>query len=82
MARNPKIEKILEAWWELDHCEPAKRSEAEAELNQLLDSIVAESNGQCNRDQVLNHLFSRFNDYRREKRNKAQLQIAQSIANK
>jgi len=33
MARNPKIEKILEAWWELDHCEPPRRAKAETNLN-------------------------------------------------
>ena len=60
MARNTKVEKILEAWWKQDHCEPAKLAESEAELNRLLDEIVAQSGGLCNRDQVLDHLFPRY----------------------
>lgn len=82
MARNPKTETILEAWWELDHCEAAGRAESEVALNQLLDVIVLESQGQCNRDQILDHLFSSYKEYRSEKRKKAQVQIAQVVIKK
>lgn len=77
MARNPKIEKILEAWWNYDHCEPAKRSESEIALNQLLDAVVVASQGQCTRDQVLDHLFSSYKEYRTERRKNSKVQIAQ-----
>jgi hypothetical protein len=78
MARNPKIEAILTAWWESEHCERTKRAEAENALNRLLDGVVNESQGQFTRDQILDNLFSAYKDYRIEKRRNEQVQIARS----
>ena len=82
MPNSPKVEKIFEAWWELEHCPPAHRGQAEAELNRLVDAIVAESQNQCNREQILDHLFCPYKEYRKVKRKNAQLQIAQSKVGK
>jgi len=46
MSRNPKIEAILEAWWNLDHSEPGKKAENELRLNALLDERIG-ANPKC-----------------------------------
>ena len=76
MGHNPKTADIFEAWFEWEHCEPSKRKEQEAGLNRLLDAIAAESKGECTRDQILDHLFSAYKDYKTERRRNAQIQIA------
>ena len=82
MPDSPKAARIFEAWWELEHCLPAERAQAEAELNRLVDAIVAESQNQCNREQILDHLFSPYKEYRTARRKKAQVQIAQTKVGK
>jgi hypothetical protein len=82
MGQNPKVTDIFAAWFAAEHCEPSKRAEKESELNRLLDAIVAESQGQCTRDQILDHLFSSYKDYRAEQRKAAKLQVAQQALKK
>jgi hypothetical protein len=78
MSRNPRIEQILEAWFELEHCDFSERSKAEAALNQLLDSVVADSDGQFTREQILDHLFTQYKEFRSARRKELRLQISQA----
>jgi hypothetical protein len=82
MPNSPKLEKIFEAWWELEHCLPAKRAEFESELNRLVDDIVSQSDQRLNREQILDHLFSPYKEYRGQRRKNAQIQIAQTAVKK
>lgn len=82
MGRNPEIEKILEAWWQLEHCAPPERHAAEGALNQLLDAKVSQSDGLCNREQILDALYPHYKSYRREKRKQEQISVAQSALKK
>jgi hypothetical protein len=82
MARNPRIEAILQAWFERDHCHPQRRAEANRALNDLLDVIVGESQGMLNRDQILDSLFSQYKDFRRDQWKASKLQVAQAAAPK
>jgi hypothetical protein len=41
MPQNPKIEAILEAWLELEICEPPNKNEALKKLNGLIDSVIS-----------------------------------------
>jgi len=77
MSRQPEIEKILEAWWELDH--GAEREKARFKLNELLDAAVAKSGGSVNRYQIQSALWDRYKSFRAEKRQQAKVQIAQSM---
>ncbi len=77
MGTNPKIDKIHEAWFEFEHCLHSERAAAEGRLNQLLDSIVAESQGQCTRDQILDHLFSSYKVYKSQRCSNEKVQIVQ-----
>jgi len=43
MARNPELEAILQARYELETCEPAQKTERRAKLDALLEAAVAQS---------------------------------------
>jgi hypothetical protein len=43
MARNPELEAILQARYELETCEPGRKTECRAKLNALLEAVVAKS---------------------------------------
>jgi len=76
VSRNPKIEAIVEAWYELDHCPHSKRSAAELKLNQLLDQTIGRQ--PVTREQLLDHLYSHYLEYRRVRRANEKLQTARA----
>ena len=82
MGRQPEIEKIIEAWWELDHCAPPERSKLQLARNQLLDAAVAKSRGLCTRQQILNGLWPRYKEYRKKKHKQESVQVAQTALKK
>jgi hypothetical protein len=61
-VRNPKIEAILDAWYEAERGHPKTRHNAWNRLNQLLDEI--RKNTPYSRDQILDNLFSDFKEYK------------------
>ena len=79
MPRNEKIEEILKAWWEFDHCEHNQKAQFLETLNQLLDEVIVESN--LTRDQVLDFLWGQYSDYKNSKRREEQLRIARAAGN-
>jgi hypothetical protein len=82
MGRQPEIEKILEAWWDLDHCAPPERAKAESKLNQLLDSAVAKSQALYTRHQIRDALYNHYKSYRLEKHKNEKVEVAQSAMKK
>jgi hypothetical protein len=78
MARNPEIEKILEAWLHWESCPPQEKAKSESQLNSLLDDVVRKGGGQITRDQILDSLFSQYKDFRKEKRRSESLAVAQA----
>jgi hypothetical protein len=78
MSRQPEIEQIFEAWWELDHSVHPHRAKAETELHKLLDQVAAKCNGQFSRHQIQSALWDRYQAFRSEKRKNERLQIARS----
>ena len=78
MGRQPEIERIVEAWWLLDHCTPPERANAEVELNKLLDLAVAKSDGLYTRHQIRDALYNHYKAFRVEKRRNEKVQVAQS----
>ena len=76
MARNPIVEAILAAWYELDHNPPPLRSEAQARLNGLLDGAIGRS--PFTREQVLDNLWDAYKDYRTARFREEKVRIAQS----
>jgi hypothetical protein len=43
MARNPELEAILQARYELETCEPGQKTERRAKLDALLEAAVAKA---------------------------------------
>jgi hypothetical protein len=78
MARNPEIEKILEAWWEWDHCVPANRAESKQRLDGLLNVIVAKGQNQHTREQILDYLWPQYRDFRLQRKRQEQVGVVQS----
>jgi hypothetical protein len=78
MARNPEIEHILEAWWQLDHCHPSEKAKSRTKLNELLDAVIAKSDGAFMRDQIQNSLYSQYKDYCVGKRRAERVSVVQS----
>jgi hypothetical protein len=56
MARNPETERILDAWWELQHSVPSEREESQREFNKLLDAVILKSDGLFTREQIQDYL--------------------------
>ncbi len=82
MARSPEIERILEAWWQTEHCPPAEKAKAENHLNELLDLAVTKSKNAITRAELLNHFYSRYKDYIRDRRKREAVEVAQSALKK
>jgi hypothetical protein len=68
MSRNPKIEAILAAWFELQRCVPFERAAAERTFNNLLDDVIDEAEKQgtpLTREDLKDYLYSHLKEYRR-----------------
>jgi hypothetical protein len=76
VPRNPKIEAILEAWHNLEICAPPDKGDAHCRLNDLLDEVIGDTN--FTRNQILDHLFSQFKDFKTQMRKTAKILVAQS----
>jgi hypothetical protein len=78
MGRNPRIEKIFQAWFELENCDFSRRQEAKLELYKLLDVAVAQSEEVVTRDQILDLLFSPYKEFRAKKHRDEKLTLQQA----
>ncbi len=77
MARNKKIETVLEAWWARDYAEVSERGEAQRRLDQLLDEVIGTQ--PFTRDDLLDHLWGEYRDYKLARRRAEKVRIAQRI---
>lgn len=82
MARNPEIERILAAWWQLQHSMPAERAKSQRDLNALLDAVVDRGDGQFTREQVQDYLWPQYREYRSERKKQERLRVAQAAMKK
>ncbi|HWW03451.1 MAG TPA: hypothetical protein VNZ64_27360 [Candidatus Acidoferrum sp.] len=82
MARNPEVEQILEAWWQLDHIAPHERAKSEKQLNGLLDKVVVRGAQIYTREQILDYLWPQYRDYRLAKKKNEQVGVAQAALKK
>jgi hypothetical protein len=80
MPQNPKIEAILDAWLELEICEPPNKNEALKKLNGLIDSVI--SGTPFSRTQIQDYLFPRFRELKAKRRKESRVSIAQSSGTK
>jgi hypothetical protein len=78
MSRNPEIERILEAWYAWDHALPGESTKRRQSLNVLLDVLVARGENQYTREQILDHLWDRYKDYRKQRKSQERLSTARS----
>jgi hypothetical protein len=68
MARNPLIEAIHGARYNLETCTRNERAECEAKLNQLLRDAIAASNSSVRPEQLLDALFDDYREFKRAKK--------------
>jgi hypothetical protein len=76
VARNQKVEELLEAWWQAEHCPPNDRAERLEHLYSLIDSAIA---GQpITRDAVLDRFYGQYKDFKIQRLRDEKLGVARS----
>ena len=73
MPRQPELERILEAWFALETCDPSEKQDRLSELHALMDAAVEGSN--VSRQDLVSALSERYHQFRtsKEKEIKAKL---------
>lgn len=77
MAREERIEAILAAWYELQHCAPSERAQWRDQRDKLLDEAISGTRS-C-RQELLEALGPRFKDYKLARRKEHQAKMAQAL---
>lgn len=67
MSRNPEIEAILAAWWEMSNGPEVEKSSARRKLDLLLSTASQRSKGELSPEQILLGLSGHFEEFRRQK---------------
>ena len=68
MSRNPLIEAIHEARYDLQTCAEKDKPPATAKLYSLLNEACLRANPPARPDEILDELFEDYNEFRRMKR--------------
>ena len=68
MSRNPLIEAIHEARYDLETCAPHQKPERRRRLDELIAQAVARLSSKPSRHEVLNLLYDDYREFRRMKR--------------
>jgi hypothetical protein len=68
MSRNPQIEAIHEARYNLQTAAHCERGERRRKLNALLETAIAQSNLKVTPQQLLDALFDDYKEFRRTKK--------------
>ena len=68
MSRNPQIEAIHEARYDLETCVPAQKPELRRKLDELVAQAAAQSASRPSRSEVLDLLYDDYKEFRRMKR--------------
>ena len=68
MSRNPQIEAIHEARYNLETCEENARGRAKAKLEKLVAESIDCSGAKISPRQLLDALFDDYKEYRRARR--------------
>jgi hypothetical protein len=74
VPREERIEAILAAWYELQNCAPSETAKWSRQRDALLDAAIAGTRS-C-RQELLEALGSRFNDYKLARRKEHQAKMA------
>jgi len=77
VPRNEQIEAILAAWYELENCAPPEKAKWRDERNNLLDRAIAGTRS-C-RQELLEALRPRFDDFKIARRKEHQVKMAQLL---
>jgi hypothetical protein len=68
MSRNPLIEAIHEARYDLETCAPHQKLELRRKLDELIAQATARSASKPSRHEVLDMLYDDYKEFRRMKR--------------
>ena len=77
MPREERIEAILAAWYDLVTCAPSERAKSRDHLNALLDQAI-DGTRSC-RQELLEALGPRFQDFKIARRNEHQAKMARIL---
>ena len=68
MSRNPLIEAIHEARYDLETCARHERSTCQQKLDELLQQALARANSKLTPDHLLDALFDDYREFKRGKK--------------
>ena len=77
MPREERIEAILAAWYELQNCAPSEKAKWRNERDKLIEEAIAGTRS-C-RQELLEALAPRFNQYRLAQRQEHQAKMAEIL---
>ena len=77
VPRDERIEQILAAWYELQQCAPSEKARRRKLRNELLDQAIAGTRS-C-RQELLEALAPRFDEYKLARRKEHQAKMAQIL---
>jgi hypothetical protein len=77
VPREERIEAILAAWYELQNCAPSEKAKWRDQRDKLLDEAIAGTRS-C-RQELLEALAPRFNQYRLARRQEHQAKMAEIL---
>ena len=77
MSRNPRIEAILEAWYELETCAPNRKAERSKRFHDLLDLAIADAAIKgVSRNELKELLGDAYHDFKRTRRAEERSRLA------
>ncbi len=79
MPREGRIEAILAAWYEWVNCAPSEKANCRDQLNKLLDTAIAAAGSRSCRQELLEALAPRFDEYKLARRKEHQAKMAQIL---
>jgi hypothetical protein len=77
VPREERIEAILAAWYELQNCAPSEKAKWRNERDKLIEEAIAGTRS-C-RQELLEALAPRFNQYRLARRQEHQAKMAEIL---
>jgi hypothetical protein len=70
MSRNPQIEAIHEARYDLESCAAGRTAEARLKLDRLLEQAIVAAGAKVTPRELLDALYDDYREFRRTKRSR------------
>ena len=77
MSRQPEVEAILQAWYDLETCEPSEKTERLKQFHQLLDVAITQADIQgVSRNELKELLGDSYSEFKLAKRREERIRLS------